>query len=225
MTEEGPAKEALPAGSNGSADEKTTDAKNVGGADSATNMFKGENILKDDVIPADEASSANGISTNSAKPKKDLVVKSVDKVAFIKSMVENRRFEKVYSIFGGNVTLVVRSLTNEEVQAMAAFVMRMSVDDPSGAVSGKYRKYLLDAHVAKFNDIELPPLKEPLFRTIGDDGKSVVDPGWVSSGSFWDDKPYGLVQAAVACVEEFNVLYNSLCEKAEDANFWSPDTH
>lgn len=186
-------------------------------------MFSDSRIAEDDVVHSDEVDRSGTISTGEKPDYSDVVVSGSDKVYFIDSMVNNTRFEKTYTLFG-KIPVTLRSLTNDEVQALAAWTLKKGTEDPSGSFSGKYRKYILSAHVSRFNGIDIPALPQPLFSTLGEDGRTVIDPGWVDKCGFWDGKPYGIIQALVVLVEKFNRLYAALCSKAEDENFWNPDT-
>lgn len=156
--------------------------------------------------------------------REDIVVTPEDKAAFIDSVVSNTRFTKDYELFGGKVRLTLRSLTSDEVNALAAWTAKVGTVDSAGLVSGRYRKYLLAAHVARLDGVEMPPLEEPLYETLGKDGKTVEKPGWIGRAAYWDGIGYGRFAAIMGCVGDFDALYAILCSKAEEANFWGPDT-
>lgn len=184
------------------------------------NMFSDENISKDtkvDLIdPLKDAMDA---------AKEDLItVTPLEKGLFIDAMVNNKRYMKDYVLFGGKVTLTVRSLTIDEVDAMSTWIVKKGVSDSSGLLTGKYRKYLMAAQVEKLNGVEMPPLEEPLYETLDEDGKTVKEPGWIKRGAFWDNMSYGLFNAIMECLKDFDKRYSALCKKAENANFWNPDT-
>ena len=155
---------------------------------------------------------------------KSIVITPKDKLDFIESMINNTRFERQYTLFGGKIRLTVRSLTSEEVQALAAWILKQGTSEPEAQLAGRYRKYLLAAMVSKFNDVEMPPLEQPLFETLALDGKTVKKPGWLDRCAFWDEKSIGIVQALIGCLNDFDRVYSTLCSKASDENFWNPDT-
>lgn len=146
-----------------------------------------------------------------------------DKAAFIDSVVNNSRFTKEYSLFGGKMNITVRSVTADETNAISTWIAKEGIKDSAGLVSGRYRKYLLAAQVARINGLDNPPLDLPLFETVGKDGKTVA-PGWIDRCNTWDGYGAGVFQAILKCVKDFDELYSVLCGKAEDANFWNPDT-
>ena len=191
------------------ADENNKKTVNEDGAEKKENIFSDANIINDSVV-------------NTGIPV--VTITSEDKFSFIDSVVSNTRFTKDYSLFGGKLKFTLRSLTSDEVSALASWAAKVGTMDSAGLVSGKYRKYLLSAHVAMLNGVEMPPMDEPLYEKLGGDGKSTVEPGWIKRCDFWDKIGFGQFQAILKCVGEFDALYSSLCGKAEDANFWNPDT-
>ena len=156
--------------------------------------------------------------------KRDVVITPSDKAAFIDAIVSNDRFKKEYSMFGGKLKATLRSLTSDEVNALATWTAKQGTKDSAGLMSGRYRKYLLAAYIEMPDGVEMAPLEEPLYETVGTDGKTVQPPAWVDRCKFFDGMGYGKFQALMSLVREFDTLYSTLCEKAEDANFWSPDT-
>lgn len=186
------------------------------------NPFSGENLGKSTEVPNEEVESGSVIGLE--PQKKDITITAQDKISFIDAIVNNKRYERDYSLFGGKVNLTIRSLTSEEVQALSVWILKHGTSDPTWQITGSYRKYLLAAQVARYNGIEMPPLEQPLFDTLEKDGKTVRQVGWIDRGKFWDDKPSGIISAISACLSDFDVRYTTLCKKAEDSNFWNPDT-
>lgn len=178
-------------------------------AEKKENIFSDDNVVNDSVVKTE---------------KSDITVTPEDKAAFIDAVVSNTRFTKDYSLFGGRLKFTLRSLTSDEVNALSSWTAKIGTSDSAGLVAGKYRKYLLSAHVAMLNGVEMPPLEEPLYERLGNDGKSTVKPGWINRCDYWDKFGYGLFQEILRCIGEFDSLYATLCSKAEDSNFWNPDT-
>ena len=161
----------------------------------------------------------------SLAPKtKTVTITAAEKVDFIDSVVNNTRFTKEYSLFGGHLKLTLRSMTVDEVNALGSWTARRGTEDPAGLMSGRYRKYLAAAQVAKYNGVEMPPLENPLFPTLESDGKTVKEPGWLKRSDFWDGIGIGAFNALMACISDFDLRYATLCKEAENANFWNPDT-
>lgn len=185
--------------------------------DKEEDIFSESNISKESRVPSGE------LSDEEIK-KRDVVVSPSDKAAFIDAIVSNERFRKEYSLFGGKMKATLRSLTSDEVNALATWTAKQGTKDSAGLVSGRYRKYLLAAYLEMLDGVEMAPLEEPLYETVGADGKTVEPPAWVDRCKFFDGMGYGKFQALLSLIGEFDVLYSTLCEKAEDANFWLPDT-
>lgn len=196
--------------------EASDDAKN-------TVQKKKESIFSDGNISEESTVNVGGLSDDDVK-KRDVVITPSDKAAFIDAIVSNDRFKKEYSLFGGNLKVTLRSLTSDEVNALATWTARQGTKDSAGLMSGRYRKYLLAAYIERLDGVEMAPLEEPLYETVGSDGKTVNPPAWVDRCKFFDGMGYGKFQALMSLVGEFDSLYSTLCEKAEDANFWIPDT-
>ena len=195
--------------------------ENQGQQEKDKSMFSHENIADDSKVPAEEVSMGAAISIGT-KPK-DVVITPADKEAFINSVVNNTRFEREYRLFGGKLNVTIRSITADEANALAAYAFKKSMSDPSWHLSGMGRRHILSAQVSMFNGTKIPPLAEPLFETLDKDGK-VNEPGWVASTSFWAGKDTAVVDAILRCISDFDIRYSTLCNKAEDENFWTPDT-
>lgn len=190
------------------------------GASTSGNAFAKENIFSEEELGRD--SKIDEKTDKNTKESKIIIAD--DKIRFIDSIVQNTRFTKDYSLFGGKVTLTLRSLTNDEVNAMSAWIINNGSNDSSGILSGRYRKYLAAAQVEMLNGVKMPPLEDPLYATLDKNGKTTIDPGWVSRKEYWENMSMGLFGAIIKCIEDFDSLYASLCAKAEDSNFWNPDT-
>lgn len=147
-----------------------------------------------------------------------------EKLMFIDALVGNTRFMLPYSLFGGKVSIVVRSMTFEETRALSEWCVRNAPKDIGGQISGKFRRFMLCAQIEMYNGTKMNNLAEPLFETLDKDGKTKIDPGWIGQADFWDGMPTAVISAISKCVADFNRKYDYLVSKAEDANFWNPDT-
>jgi hypothetical protein len=115
-------------------------------------------------------------------------------------------------------------MTVDEVNALASWTAKRGTEDPAGLMSGRYRKYLAAAQVAMYNGVDMPPLEQPLFSSLGSDGKTVKEPGWIKRSEYWDEMGVGAFNLIMSCISDFDIRYATLCEEAENANFWNPDT-
>lgn len=181
------------------------------------NVFSEENLTK--------TSDVEGrITLDSTDGAKTMQLTASDKTGFIDAIVNNTRFTKSYSLFGGHLTLTLRSLTNDEVNALSAWIVKQGSNDSAGMLAGRYRKFLVAAQVESYNGTKMPPLEEPLFPMLGSDGKTVDQPGWINRSAYWDGLSVGVFNAIMGCISDFDERYALLCRKAEDSNFWLPDT-
>lgn len=200
---------------------KVEDPKKGKKEDNPKNVFSDKNITSEEKVETDKPLEK---PLNLGRMNKEVTITPEDKAAFIDSIVSNTRFTKNYSLFGGKVTLTIRSLTSDEVNALASWTIKQGSADPDGLTSGRYRKFLAAAQVSKLNGVEMPPLEEPLFEHLGSDGKTVEPPGWVNRFAYWEGMAFGLFSSVMWCLADFDLVYSALCRKAEDANFWNPDT-
>ena len=183
--------------------------------------FSQENLAKETSVKVD-GPAGEPLKIGAEMPS--VTVTPEEKMAFLDAVIGNTRFTKTYSLFGGRITVKLRSLTLDELNAMAAWAFKQAVADPSWHLSGRGRKYALAAQVEMFNGVELHPLETPLFETLESDGKTTKPPAWVNRDSYWDDKGAGVVDAILNCLADFNNRYRVLYSKAQDENFWNPDT-
>lgn len=188
------------------------------------NMFSTENLAKDTAVPAPEVESAHDPTIKIGAEMPQVTITPEDKVSFLDAIMSNTRFTKSYSLYGGRVRIRLRSLTLDETNAIAAFLFKQSVNDATWHLSGRGRRYALAAQVEMFNGTELAPLEAPLFETLAEDGKTTKPPAWVDRDRFWDNKDVGLVEAILKCMTDFDTRYKILISKAQDENFWNPDT-
>lgn len=187
-------------------------------------IFSDGNLPKDSVVDTgvEEKDPAEDVSLG---PKtKSITITPDEKAAFIDAVVNNTRFTKDYSLFGGRVKLTLRSMTVDEVNALASWTAKQGTSDPAGLMSGRYRKYLAAAQIARYNGVDMPPLEQPLFETLGKDGKTVNQPGWIERSRYWDEISIGAFNAIMACMSDFDLRYATLCKEADNSNFWDPDT-
>lgn len=205
------------------AEKPTTAEQEKSASAESENIFADENLGKDSevAVPADNTDQE---PLHTDGPKTIVVITPEDKVSFLDSVVSNTRFTKTYKLFGDRISITVRSLTQDELSALSAWAFKQAVADTTWHLSGQGRKYAMAAQVAMFNGIELPPLESPLFATVDSDGKTVKPPAWVDRSSFWDDKSAGVVDQVIKCITDFDSRYSILCSKANDENFWKPDT-
>ena len=108
-------------------DAKTVDSASSEGSpaeDGKNNMFSEEMLAQDSELPDPRGDG-----------KPPMTVSAADKVAFIDSVVANSRFTKEYSLFGGRLKVTMRSLTSDEVNALAVWTAKQGTKDASGGAA------------------------------------------------------------------------------------------
>lgn len=199
--------------------EKSPDSAeaSAGAEAQSENVFSDENLSNESEVEEDISLVPDGVARR-------IRLAPSDKVDFIDAVVHNTRFFKKYELFGGKMSLTLRSLTADEVNAMSCWIVKKGSNDSAGMLAGKYRKYLLAAQVEMLNGTKFPPLEDPLFETIAEDGKTAVKPGWENRCDYWDNISAGVFNVIMNCINDFDTRYAMLCQKADDVNFWNPDT-
>jgi hypothetical protein len=193
------------------------------------NPLSKEEMLNGTKVDADDESARkvvdSGLYKSDKVAKNGVEITASDKKRFIDAIISNSRFTSEYSLFGGRVKAVIRSLTTEEARAVATYLVKTSITDVVGQTTGKYRKYLLAAHVEEYNGVKFAPIPEPLFSEVGEGGAEKA-PAWVEYDAvkFWEKASPAVVSAVAECVADFEAKYEYLTKKAEDANFWESDT-
>ena len=155
----------------------------------------------------------------------DLKISPDEKAAFIDAMITGERYKQTFRLFGGRVTVTLRSRTAAETHAMYAYIRHvLSKNGPENmsAVEGDMAYVPLVAQVAELNGTAFPEMKEPLMFTESD-GKEVA-PGWYGDFKAWKAKPEGLTSALISCVQLFEYKYWTMTREAANKNFWSSDT-
>lgn len=145
------------------------------------------------------------------------------KSRFLDSVVSGSRYTETFSLFGGKLLLKVRSRTNEETDAITAYVRKMVAD---GRIRVDYdyssfmRKLLAVAQVDEMNGVRNPEMKAPMFYE--DSGDTLVHPGWEPVLEAWEKRPESVLAAVVRCILTFEARYWYMIQRAEDKNFWVP---
>jgi len=184
-------------------------------------------IEEDSRIPGRISNTvANRLKINSDQyDPGDLVITPEEKAAFIGAMITGERYTQTFRLFGGKVTVKIRSRTADETYALYAYIRHtLAKDGPDslGAVEGDMAYVPLVAQVAEINGTVFPEMKTPLTYTESD-GKE-IEPGWYGAFKAWKAKPEGLTSALISCVQLFEYKYWTMTREAANKNFWNSDT-
>jgi len=161
----------------------------------------------------------------------NVVVTEDDRNEFIESLIDNTRYTRPFSIFGGRVSGVIRSRTADESRALMNEAQRRA---HTGEVlsdadySDIFRKAVLRLQVAELNSVQYPPAAAPLMAQFDfqatEDDKEVIPPAWYDEAvKVWGSKQEGLVTAIYGEVMKFEFKYWTLVENSADQDFWNPE--
>lgn len=156
--------------------------------------------------------------------KDELTISSDEKQAFVDALLENRRYKSSVKLLGGRLSVVIRSRTKDETDAMFAFLRHeiLGSGKTSDTLIDRMAKLLLVAQIEEVNGTKFPEMKSPYTYTQSE-GKE-ADPGWLVDLVNWEGKPEGLTATLINQIQLFEYKYWTMVEKASDANFWAPGT-
>jgi len=156
-------------------------------------------------------------------PKEEITILPEHKLAFIDTMITNKRFTITFSLFNGKVTGEIQSRTQNESFAIFEQLNRELNDDLTSqlAYSIRLRNMLLTAQITRLNGDHFTGLKAPLFRMI--DGDKKTPPAWLDQVNYWIDKDEGFVNILFKELRKFEYIYLTMMENASDQNFWKTD--
>lgn len=178
-------------------------------------------------LPADASSMiTDRVKINKEQYTPDeLEITPEEKAAFIDALISGKRYTQRMSLFGGQVSVVIRSRTAAETHALYAYIRHMLAgggEDGLGVVEGDIAYVPLVAQVAELNGTAFPEMKSPL--TFTESGDNEVPPGWYEDFKAWKAKPEGLTSALISCVQLFEYKYWTMTREAANKNFWNSDT-
>lgn len=156
----------------------------------------------------------------------ELIITPDEKANFIDAMITGERYTQKFSLFGGKVSVTVRSRTAAETHALYSYI-RYTLSDKAGEnvysrIEGDMAYVPLVAQIAEINGKSFPEMKGPL--TFEESDGKVVEPGWYGDFKAWKAKPEGLTSALISCVQLFEYKYWTMTKEAANKNFWSSDT-
>lgn len=153
----------------------------------------------------------------------DVTVGEEHKNAFLDCLVTGDRYREKVSLYGGRITVTIRSRTIEETDAIMSYLQHLAASKlitSDYEYSSALRLAMLAAQVERFNDIEYPPLKHPLFAT--DKGAEVDPPAWVADLEVWKSKSEAVIAAIGTEISKFEARYWAMIRASGAINFWQP---
>lgn len=149
-----------------------------------------------------------------------------DKEAFMDCLVDDSRFERSFSLFGGRVKGVFRSRTTAESLAIISEVNR-AYSVVKNAMTTEFAATLRHANlamqVAELDGVVYPIFEEPLKSQYDVDTDDVTEPKWWKLVNKYNNMPEGKEQALYTALLEFERVYWTMVKHAGDQNFWNPE--
>ena len=193
-------------------------------------------VVDEDTEDIEESSRIPGRTTNIAEERvrinadqyspTDLIITTAEKAKFIESMITGERYTQTFSIFGGKISVTVRSRTADETHALYAYIRHTLAakegENSLSAVEGDMAYVPLVAQIAELNGVSYPEMKTPL--TYEESDGVIKEPGWYQDFKTWKSKPEGLTSALISCVQLFEYKYWTMTKEAGNKNFWKTDT-
>lgn len=174
------------------------------------------------------ASKKNGIvdndkNNNAEKDSHKIVISDEHKSAFIHSIITGERYTELFQMFGKNFIIKIRSRTNEETEAIQAYLRQMISRDKIRTdydYSELVRKLLCLAQVEEINGVKYHEMAKPLFFEETDTGRT--PPAWEKDLAIWEKKQDAIISVLIKCIVDFEARYWSMVNKSDDENFWLP---
>jgi hypothetical protein len=174
--------------------------------------------------PVMEAANKGDFQPIIGVPPLKVEITQPERDLFLDAVVTGKRFRLSYTLFDGRYTVVFRSRSQAETQALTAQLMHEMRTSPNLSAEFQYgarlRCMLLAAQVDSINGTAYTELATPLLRTV--DGDKITEPGWLAQANGWQQAAEGLTVAIYAALQEFERKYWTMVENARDQNFWKP---
>lgn len=152
-----------------------------------------------------------------------VIITPDDKQAFIEALLENARFTRAFSLYGGKICGEFQNRTVREHDAIVAYLCG-KIKDGVIKNDAEYFRYLralvLTAQTKRYMEFECDGMQEPLYAN--EDG---TPPAWEPAFKRWldrDDLTPGLTGPMYAEIRKFEHKYWTLIACADDANFFAP---
>lgn len=179
-------------------------------------------IKKATVVSSDKKDKT--VTISSSFTEEDLEITPENKANFIEAMLTGERYKETYNIFGGKVSLTIRSRTTAETNALYSYIRHQLAksQDTAVVIEGDLTYIPLVAQVEELNGTSFPEMKAPL--TFESSAGVETTPGWLPDFVAWKNKPEGLTSAIISCVQLFEYKYWLMVKEANNKNFWNTDT-
>ena len=151
-----------------------------------------------------------------------------DRDAFLQALITGGRYERTFSLFGGKLKGVFRCRNIGESDGIIAWLTHC-VNSKKMDARIEYlttmRNAILAAQVKSLRGMineDFPELPGPYAPTRSEDGKTLIEPGWLSAANSWGERPEALVTALHNELQRFEKRYWAMVMDAGNQNFWNP---
>jgi len=183
---------------------------------------------KDDVFTDAEATAHlhQGMTPSFLDDKID--ISEEDREAFLRALVTGGRYERPFSLFGGKLTGVFRCRKVAESDGIISWMSHcVNVKKTNARIEylTLLRNAALAAQVKSLRGMvseDFPEMPAPYGPTRSEDGKEVVEPGWLGLADAWGARPEALVTALHNELQKFEKRYWAMIADAGNQNFWNP---
>lgn len=146
-----------------------------------------------------------------------------DKSAFIDAVLQDGRYVRSFSLYGGKVTGTFRSRTSREHDAIIGFLtsrVQTGVITNDADYFHNLRALVFMAQVERLNGVEYACMAEPLFPKQPDS-----DPGWLEAYRFWldrEERNCALTGPLFEELRKFERKYWTMIACSGELNFFDP---
>ena len=156
--------------------------------------------------------------------QEELKITPQEKMAFIDAMITGERYRQTYTLFGGKITMTIRSRLTDETKAFYQLIQHsLNTKNPEIEYSsGDMSLFPLVVQIEELNGVKFPELKTPYTYTMSNGETN--PPGWLEDFRNWKKRPEGLLNALIERVQLFEYKYWVMVKEAGSKNFWNTDT-
>jgi len=156
----------------------------------------------------------------------EVEVSNIDKDEFLDCLVDDRRFTRQFSLYGGRITGKFRSRSTEESMAILAEVNRIRRDKGAAFTLPEYAAFLRHASLAfqviELNDVVYSLPEGGLRAEYDVETDKIVAPKWTKLVEKYANMEEGLEQGIYTRLMEFERVYWTMVKNAANQDFWNP---
>ncbi len=200
----------------------------AGGATRGTVEADVPNEAKTDVFTEADATSEMHRDMAPSFIEDKIDISEDDRAAFLQAIVTGGRYERDFALFGGRLRGVFRCRKVQESDGIISWLSHLVNAkrlDARIEYMTMMRNAILACQVKSLRGLvneDFPELAVPYGPTRSDDGKEVVEPGWLGVAQSWAERPEALVTAVHMELQKFEKRYWAMVMDSGNQNFWNP---